>query len=638
LVFSLTLVWAAFAGAQSTELEVEVGYQVLDVSGNEDMYRTQVNDDDGPVLRSLSLSAINPAGGHGLFDRLRVDAGGFGGNPSGLFRLEAGKADAYRLRLAYRRMESFSALPALANPLLDDGIVPGQHTFDRDRDLLDLDLEILPGRVVTPLVGLSWNRFRGPRRTTYHVGQDEFLLASDLEETEQELRAGLTFTAGRFQGTLIQGWREFEGRERLSLVPGAGNGNNLDAVLGEDVTLADLQRDMRTDAETPVTTAHVTGRIGDRLGLSLSFVHADFEADTASFEVLSGSLVSFALSRYFAGLEESIRSRSDNPAWRGDLRLSADLSQRISVTAGYSSRHRELDGWALVSSLYLDTLNFSGADPDDISRLVEAETGFEREEQVVDLRVTARDLGPFKVWAGWSMVDQDLDVDADVAEIIVPGGQSGSFDRSIDSYSMGAALELADLDLSLEWHGADADEAVVRTDFSDRDRFRLRLGWSFAETFRVLATAELIRAENATEGIGYDAATEHYGVEVRISPVDDLTLRLAYDGYTTDTEIVIRAPQDLSLDRSIHSEAGDAIDFGLLWTWGRFGIDAGYTMYSNDGSFAFDLDRPYARLSMDFNDDLGAAIELERYEYREEIFTPADYESTRYGLYLLWRL
>ena len=42
----------AIAGTD-TSAEVEVGYQWLDVSGNEDMYRTQINEDSGVVLDNV---------------------------------------------------------------------------------------------------------------------------------------------------------------------------------------------------------------------------------------------------------------------------------------------------------------------------------------------------------------------------------------------------------------------------------------------------------------------------------------------------------------------------------------------------------------------------------------------------------
>jgi len=233
--FLLVAVCAPFAGAQSTSLDIEAGYQEVDVNGNEDMFRTQINQQDGFVLRNFSLNYVDPSGNSGFVDRLRVDASGFGGNPAGRFRLQMGLGEAYRLSLYYQNFETFSALPAYANPLLDDGVFPGQHTWERTRDLLDVQLEILPGRTITPIVGYRWNSYDGPGQTTYSVGADEFLLDSQLDETEQEFYVGVNFATGGLQGTLIQGWRSFEGTYTDNLAPGAGGGNNPGATLGQPV-------------------------------------------------------------------------------------------------------------------------------------------------------------------------------------------------------------------------------------------------------------------------------------------------------------------------------------------------------------------------------------------------------------------
>ena len=136
-VLILLASWTSLATAQSTVFDIELGYQEVDVNGNEDMYRTQIDEDDGFVLRNFTLNFVDPSGDAGIVDRLRIDASGFGGSPAGRFRLNMGLGDLYRLQLFYQEFRSYSALPAFANPLLGKGIVPGQHTWDRTRDILE---------------------------------------------------------------------------------------------------------------------------------------------------------------------------------------------------------------------------------------------------------------------------------------------------------------------------------------------------------------------------------------------------------------------------------------------------------------------------------------------------------------------
>src|SRR5436190_5064839 len=132
---------AAIAGAQNVPLDVEFGYRFLDLTGSREMYRSQIDERQGFLLRSLRFATTEPDGHGMLFDRVTFDATDIGVGPSGGFRMEIGRGDLYRLRTSYEKTEMYSALPAFANPLLDQGVVPGQHTYDRERHRFDADFE-----------------------------------------------------------------------------------------------------------------------------------------------------------------------------------------------------------------------------------------------------------------------------------------------------------------------------------------------------------------------------------------------------------------------------------------------------------------------------------------------------------------
>jgi len=605
-VLLLIAVWVPQAAAQSTSFDIEVGYQEVDVNGNEDMYRTQINEDDGFVLRNLMINFVDASGDAGIADRLRIDASGFGGNPAGRFRLDMGLGDIYRLHLFYQELQSFSALPAFANPLLDDGVVPGQHTWDRTRDLLDVRLEILPGRVITPIVGYRWNRYDGPGQSTYSVGGDEFRVASNLEETESEFYLGLNFATKGIQGTFLQGWRDFDGTSNQALAPGEGVGNNSGTTLGQEVELDAFNRSTRSTADTPVTTFHITGRVTETSRFVASYVRADAEGDTSMDEMLTGNLVSFQLSRFFQGLDQWVQSRTENPYWRGEARFEWDISHKVGMQVGYEARQRELEGWSLIASLFSDTLNFGGLDPQDIETLVEANTGYEREDSIANLRFDFRNLGAFSLWAEYAVNDQDLDLSADISQIVLPGGQEGEYERRISSFDLGGRATFGNVKILLDVVGQDADDVIVRTDFNDRIRVRGRFDWSISRVFRLLLTAEAMSSDNDASDIGYEAETERYAVDLNITPTDNFTLRLAYDSYSTDTEMPIRIPQSFEIVPSAYVEEGE-------------------------------MDRALARVAIDITKSISAAAEYENWDYSEDLFPIADYDADRWGLFLRWR-
>src|SRR5258706_10231595 len=81
--------------------DLEVGYRTLNVIGSEDLYRTQINERSGFVLRSFTLLTSGPPAG--VYDRLRIDASDLGAAPGGSLRVEANKLRRYRFTLSYRR-------------------------------------------------------------------------------------------------------------------------------------------------------------------------------------------------------------------------------------------------------------------------------------------------------------------------------------------------------------------------------------------------------------------------------------------------------------------------------------------------------------------------------------------------------
>lgn len=222
---------ALAAHAQTVPFDLEAGYRWLDLKGSNEMYRSQINERGGLLIRTFTLSTSDFEGHTSLTDRVRIDVSDLGSGPAQSFRLEASRAGAYKLRFGYREADAFSALPAFANPLLSQGIVPGQQTFDRTRRMYDIDLEMLTDRLIVPFIGFSSNENRGPGSTTYHIGQDEFRLLQNLNERDREIRAGASFHFASIYGQLTEGWRNFRGNESLTLAPGAGNGNNIDPVL-----------------------------------------------------------------------------------------------------------------------------------------------------------------------------------------------------------------------------------------------------------------------------------------------------------------------------------------------------------------------------------------------------------------------
>jgi len=642
LLASLLFAASALPAAGQQPLpEFELGYRFVDVSGNEQMYRTQINDRPGVLLRMLAWDAAGPM--DGIFDYAHLDASDIGAGPAGMLRLTAGQANTYRLSFTWRRTNFYSALPAFANPFLDDGIVPGQHTYNRVRNIYDATLEIFPNKKFTPILGYTRNVFVGPGQTTYHVSENEFALDQDVHSVDEEYRIGLRFDLSWIRGAVIQGWRRYRFEETDTLKPGGNGGNVSFPILGRDVTADGIDRTTQNKINTPVTSVWVAGQPVSRVKLVGSYVRADASGEATSLEADSGSFVSFQIARFFAGLNDGITSKADTDYWRGSVRADVNLAPNIDFTGGWTERSRTLEGQALISSLYLDTSTFGQVPLGDLLRAVQENTSLERDDRTLDTSVNARWLGCFSVNAGWSQTHQDVEFNGEGAEELVdqPGEE---FTRTVNTYGAGVTWSSMGWTVGADYRRDDGNRPILRTDFSDRDRYKFRASYAWKDLVRVGGTWRESRADNNDiPEIAYETRVREVAGDLEVGPIGKiLTLRFSAGEFRVDRDILIRVPQDFSIVPQAQNEIGHTWEGGLHVAWKKLALDGSFLWMGNQGSIPFTANRVRVRAEYDVGHNVGVAGEWLRDQYGEDpAFDQAgllaDYNANRYGIFVHWK-
>jgi len=631
---AVTLGSAGVARAQAIPFDLEVGYRFLDVIGSEESYRSQINERQGFLVRGLHLGTDGKSEGFPLLDHLRIDGSDVGVGPAGALSLDAGLTGAYRLRLSFHHFDQFSALAGFANPL---GTLIGQQTWDRTRNMVDVNLELLPGAVVTPLLGYTSNSLTGPGYTTAFVGQDEFRLAQDLTVHDQEFRAGLGFHVGALSGEFLQGWRRDHEIEKDLLVPGAGGGNNPGPVLGNNLNVSSFARSSVTDVNTPTSSFFLRGFATDAVQIIGFYVRANADSNGTDQENLAGSLVSFPLARFFTGLADSSSSRVENTMWRLGGRVEWHVLDGIDVTGGFVRRHATWDGQDLVSSLFTGTTSYTGITLADIQTILNAQTSVDRTENVWDVQVAAKAFGPFGVRAGYSRIEQDLTVTEDPSEILVPGGQGGNFTRNINRVEGALTYGTGPFFAAAEASWDDANQAVLRTDYLTRNRERVRATWKGFPWLTVGATGLWVDQKNDTLGIDSKGSSRQYTGDVTVTPVKPLRLHGAYSKLKADNTIPIRAPQDFSVLDSVNTEDGQMWEAGLGVKLDKVAIDGFWSRFANTGSYAYRLYRGGGRVDFDATAHVGLVAEWSVDRYLDYQIATSNFRANRYGIYLKWR-
>jgi len=622
--------------------EFELGYRFVDVSGNDKEYRSQINDRPGVLLRSLNWASNGPL--DGVVDYFRVNASDLGAGPAGSLRLQAGQQNLFKLDFGWRRLNFYSALPDVANPLLSEGIIPGQHTENRTRDIYDVNLQILPGKMLTPILGYTQNIYRGPGTTTYHLGQDEFLLDQNIRAKDEEFRVGLGFDFGSIaQGQIVQGWRKFTQTDAVSLAPGANNGNNSAPVLGQDVTADGITRTTESKVNTPATSIWVSSRPISMLKLVASYVRADASGDANSAEVDGGNFVSFEISRFFHSLNDTISAKAETDYWRGSARAEVTLAPNVTFSGGWTERSRDLTGSALATSLFIDTMTFGGVSTGDLQQIARANTSLERDDRVFDAMVTASALGPVSVNAGWSQLHQDVTFGSDLSSVVVPGVAPGEYTRTVNTFGGGAMFTRWGFTFGGDYRHDDGDQPILRTDFTSRDRYKLRAGYTYKDWLKIGGSWRESHASDDAPEIQQSTVLREYlgDVEARLLK-GMLTVRASGGEFKTDRSILIRVPQNFDIVPELSKEMGHTWSGGATFVLGAFSLDGEYMWMENEGSIPFTVNRMRALAEYFFTSRVGLEFEWLRDKYAEapafdQAGPLANYNANRYGVFVHWR-
>ncbi len=638
LLAAAVLLAAGPALSQALPFDLELGYRFVNVSGSQEMYRSQINDREGFLVRSFTLATSDFGGGTQLVDKFRVDVSDLGAGPAGAARIEIAKSGAYTLRFSYSRWQLFSALPAFANPLLTQGIVPGQQTYETLRNTYDAELQILPGGIFTPIFGYTYNLVSGPASSTYYLGGDEFRLSQSLRTYDEEPRVGFNFATGPVAVNFMQGWRKSSSTETSVLTPGAGSGNNTAPILGQTINALTYSRTDVTDVNIPITTASAVFQLGGFGRILGSYVRANGESDTGGAGAGTGNFVSFAAASFFGGLNESVQSNANARNWRGATRAELTLLPGLEVSGGWVEKSHEQTGFELLSTLLFNTYNYAGTATPNIQTILNINNGFKRTDQIFDAGLIYRKAGPFGLRFSYSHTKEDVDLSEDVAEIVVgPGGQSGSYSRTVNTYDAGMTFKLAGLVVDADYRGDNADQAIVRTDFTMRNAWKSRLTWNVEKFLRISGTGSWTWQTNTQTGISSTAKYRQYGGDIDVAPVSVLSLRFSGNAYRSDTFIPILTPQNMETAPSTFLENGYSLEGGLSLNLKPVTLQASGGQFKNTGSMDFKISRFRGSVEVPVVKAFSLVGEWAYDKYTEGVFMYGDYSASRVGLYVHWK-
>lgn len=263
---------------------VEIGFRGLDLEGNENKYRSDLNYRRGFRVFDSSFFVRAKEGTRSFFDTFVINTSGFGADRSGATRFSLDKAGIYRFDGNFRRIAYFNKLANIGR---------GAHTKDINHDLGDLDLTIYPiANKLEIIGGVSWDQSEGPGTWTIRGfrsnASDEWAVDVDNRTRAKDFRIGMDGELSGFNLSLLHGYRMFRDNTNFTISslnvgfhPGTPTSANTSVITS-------FLRQMPVRGDSHYTTFNLQRTFAKRADLTTRFVYATGETKSQMTELITG--------------------------------------------------------------------------------------------------------------------------------------------------------------------------------------------------------------------------------------------------------------------------------------------------------------------------------------------------------------
>ncbi len=625
LALTVALVVVCFSpqtlGQGRYRFSLDFGYRlVFNESGNQDLYRSQVNLGEGVKLFAAEFRWIAPTGSSGWIDSAEMRMNDWGGEPYNTAQVILSKQDVYRFTFDYLNVQYFSSIPQFANPFFEEGNFESQHRADISRRMLRFRVDLIPNRRISPFVVYERGTRQGPIVTTLAAGGDEFEIRSDTEISSDDIRGGATFKL-RDNLTLFleQGFRWFRDGTHFSQ-SGFQEGNSDRDLLGEQIFLDGYSARNDFEGTIPYSTALLNWRPDSTLSVRAKMAYSMSDSDPTFDEETSGNFFATQpLAMFYPSSTGDAVGKVKKPNLYGDFSADWQPHWRVAVQERFSFRKRHISGDSLINRTFFNVDPLLS--PDTIDQLDETLIAGrflsvdQYRQEILGIIGVNRE---FSLRVGYRYQKQEADLDGD------------EFSRSRNILILGAGLRFsARNNVTVDYEYGNADDPILRTDTVDSHRLRLRLRLTPIDSVQINGNFNLFDNADDLPEIDLEQRNRDYGLQVSYVPTDRISFSADYQRTNFYSNLIFIVPQTFEPGRSIYRERGDfASAFLSLRLFRDSQLSLGYSFWDIVGTFPLRSHRPLARLEVPVTRDFSAYAEWNSFDYKERtsIF-PQEYQA-----------
>jgi len=558
----------------------------------------------------------------------------WGGDPYNTIRLRLERHHRYRFDFNYWRMAYVNLLPTFANPLLEQGVLINQHSFNQSRRLSSYALTLFPDTGFQVRLGYDRNYAFGQALTTFSIGLDEFALRDPIRTTTNDYHLGVDMRLGRVDLTVEQDFRVF--KDDIATFQPSGlvnNGNSprlgpVGARNPQQILLTSFNRNNGVRGFIPATRLGLNSRLAEQLQLTGRVVYSDADVDFNRDEILSGTLFDLSALSFITRQSSTTVANASRPTTMADASVNYRPIARLTFTNSASFNHFVIAGNSLVETLQILGMDFLGNPPPPgqmqrmISSLLNERTSISSFRNLFE---TSYDVLPrLTLRGGYRFTHRRADLN-------IPVPFRGMEESTLDTHTGIAGLSLRatkNLRLLTQFERGTADNVFTRVEARNVTRIRVRSSFQPLEKWRLSGQYLLTDSRNPNPFVDNIQRNRTFNINSSWFPNDRFGLDLGYTRVDVSSFTDIINPRTFERGRSVYIANDNVVDADLSFAPTRAAqVSFGYSLINAQGTFPLNYHQPRARISYDFPRRITWIATWGWYGYNEKSVAIQDYRA-----------
>jgi hypothetical protein len=584
------------------------------VGGSYDTYRSIIDIHSGPKLLGTDFTLADPK--HRWFDTIQVRSTTWGAEPSSSVHVEAKKSGVYDFNADYRDFAYFNVLPAYADPLLSQGIVLDEQSFDTRRKIAALSLDIRPGHWWTPYFGWDHDSSSGTGATVFVTDGNNYPVPNTLRDSTDLYRGGVRFEKPHFHVTLEEGGTVFKSDQSLYQNPGSVNyGNFSSPIFGQTLDLTSLLADYGIGGKSAYSKALLTASPATWLDIYGQFLYSQPNSNVHYQQTDAGSLYLQSQILFYSSEQEMITAASEQPHTTASLGAEIRPMKRMRIVESWLTDRLHDAG----SAASLDTLLVTGS-PLALSSLIASTLVANYSQEAIDVFFDAS--SKLTLHGGYRY----LWGNAEYAFLPPEGLASSAQEQLRQNIGLGSATYRPSQKISVtgEVEGGSSSGVYFRTSLYNYQKVKGQVHYQPLPSLSISADFTLLNNQNPLAGTPYDYSSHQESRSFYWAPRGSkiFDIQGTYSRSDLKSNIGYLEPEDLSQQVSRYRDnahTGTAL-VDVNWPHGkRFApkLAVGGSFFISSGSLPTTYYQPQAKLWLPLGKHLSWFSEWRYYGYGE---------------------